>query len=147
MSHAASVKCKLNSKVSEACCASLRSSTPPPALIFLFRPLSRSFAPHPRGCELRILLSSPFGIARKITVWDRSPVRPFVRWPSDRSIDRSIYRPSRSGQRSGINLLSGRSGGAFWWGARWPDTPLWEHVMCKEPRLVVRLPDISGWHY
>lgn len=132
-------KCEPNS----ARCASLQSST---TLIFLFRPFSRALIPQPRGCELRILLSSPFGIARKITAWDQGPIRPSVRRPSDRSIDRPIYLAGRSGWRSGINLLSAvrevPSGEA-----RDDRIPLCENTSCIRVLPIVRLPDISGWHY
>jgi hypothetical protein len=71
--------------------------------------------------------------------------------PSDRSIgesiDRPIYRPGPIRPAIKHQPALGRPGGAFWWSARWPDTPLWEHVVCKGSRLVGRLLEISGWYY
>jgi len=137
------VKCEPNSRVSEAClCVPAVFHT---TLIFLFRPLSRTLAPQPRGCELRI--SSPLPSASRARLQpgiEASSVRSSVRRSIDRPVDLSA-RPIRPAIRhQPAPRLSGRcllvrcemTGYSFVRTRR-----------VRDPRLVVRLPDISGWHY
>lgn len=144
MSHAASIKCEPYITLGSLKLV-VRPCDLPPSWYSSF---GHSSVPSPRsrGGVNYASSSSPLPSASRVRLQPGFEASS-ARLSADRAIDRSTGRSIGLADPASDQPALGCPGGAFWWDARWPDTPLWEHVVCKGSRSVVRLPDISGWHY